>query len=111
MHAIDYRPVTCTNCQHQAVVNTFCPLFPLTDAEREAGIAAGATIPDPPLVPDPCFLCPSCKRLVQIVDDDGHLVAPERRSDRLSVVEQAERVARLATGRSDGRVRHGGSVT
>lgn len=103
--------LTCTNCSHRAMPFAFRAMLPLTEAQQEAAIRAGATLPDPPLIAEPCYLCPACTRLVQLTDDAGLAVAPIAPPEsRTSVLDDVERIVRREAGLPPGRMRHGDAL-
>lgn len=103
----------CQQCPRRGAALMFTWLAPLTERERESAAAAGATLPDPPLIQAREVWCPDCvlarRPFRDVVDDDGQ---PAFSHDAPTVFtpspeEQAARVYAHMSTVPTGRLSHG----
>lgn len=103
----------CLVCLRRGTATAFTWLKPLTEQQRAAGSAAGAPIPDPPVVPAPVVHCPVCvvnhRGIGRVVDANGNPAASHEPPTVPSrgIQEEASRIARRASGVPSGRMGHG----
>lgn len=103
----------CLHCPRAGGAHRWIWLQPLTEQQRAAGIALGATIPDPPLITEPVVHCPDClvnrRGIGEVVDQDGNPAASHEPPiiPCPSIQEQAARIAQRATDLPSGRIAHG----